>query len=172
MTVKYDISLDDLIAFQSDFLGNDRKLGSVLKYTLLVFALIISVLVGSKFIASGEFSIADFIFLCLMALLLLLFRKLHNKTTMRFARKIYDQPGNATLLGEKTLTLSDRGLEISDRNKSAKYSWDGVVKASETVEHFFIYDSAISALIIPRKQLTADQNEQVKAILKKYRMLP
>ncbi|MCD7969273.1 MAG: YcxB family protein [Alistipes sp.] len=171
MTVSYTISLDDLIAFQAHYMDHDRKVSSVVKYMMWGTAMLLILLLGIKAVSTHTVETDDILVLVFFGALFFLFWKLLRKTSVRIAKKLYDQPGNASLLGAKTLTLGEEMLELTEEWKRTCLQWKGVVKAGETKDHFFIYDSALSAITVPKKGLNGNA-DRFRAILTGHGLLP
>lgn len=60
---------------------------------------------------------------------------------------------NDGLLGEHCMKLSDEGIVDSNFNGETRVKWKGIKKFEEDDNYFYIYNSAVSAYILPKSGL-------------------
>lgn len=60
---------------------------------------------------------------------------------------------NEGLLGEHTMTLSEDGIVDSNPNGETKVNWTGIIKLKEDDSNIYLYNSSVSAYIIPKREL-------------------
>jgi hypothetical protein len=60
---------------------------------------------------------------------------------------------NEGLLGEHTMTLSEDGIVDSNPNGETKVNWSGIIKFTEDSSNLYLYNSSVSAYIIPKREL-------------------
>jgi hypothetical protein len=79
---------------------------------------------------------------------------------------------NEVLAGVLHYTVSEEGIEVSQKDDSGVLAWNEIYKMISTKKQVLIYSNRVNAYIIPRDQL-GDQYEDLKAIakaqLEKYR---
>ncbi|WP_249315780.1 YcxB family protein [Bacillus sp. FJAT-49711] len=71
--------------------------------------------------------------------------------------------GNDGLLGEHNMMLSDEGIMDSTSNGVTKVTWSGIKTISEDQHNIYLYNSSVSAYILPKRDL--NDVEKVKAYL-------
>jgi hypothetical protein len=65
------------------------------------------------------------------------------------------------------MILSEDGIVDSNPNGEAKVNWSGIIKLQEDESNLYIYNSAVSAYIIPKRELNVveDVREYIKSKL-------
>lgn len=74
--------------------------------------------------------------------------------------EIADDPENAAVFAETFLEATDTGLHLKTENSDTRYSWQAIVKKTETESYYFLFINAIQAIIVPKRIL---QNKDEKA---------
>jgi hypothetical protein len=88
--------------------------------------------------------------------------------TARRVRRMYGEGKNRGLLGERQIELTDEGLIVRSEVGESKINWEGIEKISHSNDHTFVYTSALTAIIIPRKGIVAEDYERfVRALQEK-----
>lgn len=64
---------------------------------------------------------------------------------------IYNAPENESMLQRKEYIFSDTGINISSQFTNTKLQWPAIIKKVETPDYFFLYQTSIHAMIIPKR---------------------
>ncbi len=56
-------------------------------------------------------------------------------------------------LGEHMMTLTDEGIVDSTATEQTKVSWAGIQSFKEDKHNLYLYNSSVSAYILPKKEL-------------------
>ena len=62
--------------------------------------------------------------------------------------------------GKKELEFQENGLLFREEHSEQKVSWEGIFTIRETGDHYFIYVSSVSGIIIPKTKLTLSDAEK------------
>ncbi|MGM7637492.1 YcxB family protein [Bacillus sp. Hm123] len=71
---------------------------------------------------------------------------------------------NEGLLGEHHMILSEEGIIDSTSNGETKVTWSGIKTISEDKHNIYLYNSSVSAYILPKREV--DDVEEIKNYLK------
>lgn len=86
--------------------------------------------------------------------------------TLRTAEKIANKKENASLFYEKLVEINDRGIFTKTDQVEINYLWPAFIRKNETPEYYFLFTSALYALIIPKKAFpTASEKMEFEKIL-------
>jgi|GEM_PF-2938548 len=170
MKIRYDSTLEDLLAYQFHFIDNSRTLQRTRRLTLLIInaAVILSTLalVGT----SEEPGNAKFVLLIPAAIFCLVFTVISLKTSGRSYRPrllaVYREGSTKTLIGPRELELTPTALIVRAPLVESHYDWKGIDQVVETDEYAFIQNSPVSAIIIPKNRL---MNGDSKTFLEEVR---
>jgi hypothetical protein len=155
MEVEYELTLDDLYAFQwrAAFTSPRGRRARRRVYLLWLLALVLFSIVPA--IGPGGFVISRANFTFLVVALPTVFLAQWYLETRLMRRAILgllreEKPGRG-LLGKHRLVVSESGLIESTAVGESRTSWAGVDRIEQNPEYFFIYASAAAAHIIPKR---------------------
>lgn len=73
---------------------------------------------------------------------------------MRQSKKMLKEGKNDGLLGQQQMTLSEEGIVYVTSNGESQVKWSGVKKIEEDSDYFYLYNSSVSAYILPKRALS------------------
>ena len=82
----------------------------------------------------------------------------------RNVKKMIKEGKNDGLLGDHHLVMTDEGIVDTSSNRETKVSWPGIVNFKEDNENLYLYNSAVSAYILPKREL--DYVDDVRNFIK------
>jgi len=153
--VEYEITLDDLYAFQWRGVFHSPR-GRRLRrngYLVLVVALVLFALVPAIGADGFRFSRIGFVFLAVtLPLVLLLQWLLERWLIRRFLRQMLkdERPGRGAL-GRHRVVLSDYGVTETTSVNETRTAWAGVDRVEQSPDYIFLYITPASAHIIPKR---------------------
>lgn len=71
----------------------------------------------------------------------------------RATKKMIKEGKNEGLLGNHTMLLTDEGIVDKNPTGETKVDWAGINKIKESGDSFYLYNSAVSAYILPKREL-------------------
>lgn len=72
-------------------------------------------------------------------------------TVAKQAEKITSDPNNASIFTEKTMEVDEQGIVLKDAVCESRFRWQAFIKKEETAQYYFLFSSAIEAIIIPKR---------------------
>lgn len=93
------------------------------------------------------------LFLVLSSLWLFLYPRYFYNHILRSTKKMIKEGANDGLLGEHHMILSDDGIIDLSSNRETKVQWSGVQLFKEDDDNLYLYNSSISAYILPKRDL-------------------
>ncbi len=161
MSISFTLSTDDLIAFNLHHLRCSPTARRTYWKTLLVPPLIWTlVCLGLSRLAvtperTWPESIRDLLPLFLGApLYLVMFPLLHKRSISRQLRALWREGGNASVLGDHRIEIMPDGICQTNNSGLTQRKWSAIEKVSISDDHVFLYLSAASAFIIPKRSFT------------------
>ena len=79
-----------------------------------------------------------------------------DKTALAKTKKIIEEGDNTGILGMHKITLNDEEIIHVEPESERKIKWKGIKKLEENDTHYFLYNTAISAIIIPKQKVLND----------------
>lgn len=167
MTLNYDLTAEDLVAYQLHFAKNVGQLKrskfvlAALGAMMMVFGLLLWTLgragsVGGAALGYGLF--------------LLCFGLLLPKSMENNLRKTVKKGYYKALLGQTQVTLSPKGIQSLNGMSESTFFWGAVEQVAETPTHLFVQFSAGVNLVIPKRAFaTQTHGEQFLKQVEEYR---
>lgn len=175
MTIRFQLNMDDMMAFHRDYYTASRQLGKQV-VTLRILYLIIGIFLAWYAVEAisdgGSWTNPAFLAMVALALLSLLFGIFIDKRLMaihlRRARKSYMLPDNSIYFEPIETELDDNGIRVRREAGESTISWNSVTKVRETPDHYFVYISEMAAHIIPKRELTTDEADELERMFDKH----
>jgi hypothetical protein len=149
MQVQYQLTLDDVIAFNQYHFSNSNNAqrGYWVNQAWGVFI----ALVLSYVWRGWHLQLRVMAFALISLLWMVGYHFYHRWWITHSARSLYGEGQNKGVLGNHIIALDADGvIEISDVGES-RTSWDGIERIEENDKYFFLYTSAVMAHVIPKR---------------------
>lgn len=157
MEFKYNLELQDYIEFQKYYLFSTTQYKKTVLLVRLLLPVVFAFMFVIKIIPFSLFSIA----ICgpLSILWFVYYPKIMLKGTISNLKKIIDHEDNYNIICDHTIIVNENG--ITNITEETKYTikWHGIVRLGETSSYYFIFDSYVSAIILPKEKLTVNLQE-------------
>lgn len=90
-------------------------------------------------------------FILFAALWIIFFPPYFHWNIKRMSRKMVNEGKNEGLLGTHELFIDSQGIREVTKNGETHVRWSGIEKCGEDAVNVYLYNSAMSAMIIPKK---------------------
>lgn len=163
MTIEYDLEADDVIEFNLFHHQNSPATQRIVRNGIILRVVIwcvLSVGLWQFAVRRGFDLVTGAIFVSPFAALALCSVALHPWQHRRGIRKIvermYREGTNRGLFGRRTIELSpERIVETTEFGETVQ-NWNAVERIVQDANHVFIYVTAVSAFIVPRRAFLHD----------------
>ena len=166
VTVRYEIRSEDLEAILIE--NNRRRQGARLSMPLLVFAFTAGLLTFlCLYLIGGRASMLTALFGGAFVCAFTAFwspRRARQLALKRVALRLTD-PGNAFLLGPRSLDLGAEGFAIRGPDSDMRFTWAALKRVIKLPDRILLYLTDFSAHPLP---LDAGGAQSVMAIIRKY----
>ena len=159
MEIEFELLEEDYVNFNIEHANSSVsvKRSLILQRTLGPFVFLIATLALVKF---SEISMWYWItvFSIMSVIWLVFYPNYFNWEMGRNIKKMLKEGNNKNLLQKRKLFLTDEAIIETSTASETKTPWCDVNKVEETGEYIYIYNSSISAYIIPKRVL-GNQNK-------------
>ena len=176
MELQYELSLDDLVAFNKYHIWHSPTCRRAYRWNLaltlgiVVIGLLIPTLSAKTDDSRLHLIIGLVIVLAPVALLVWLALHLHWRLSpARRVRKLLREGANKGSLGMHTLTFGQRGVTEISTVSEATWTWESFERIAEDKKHVYVYLGAVSAHVIPKRAFRDEQH--MRAFLDEVRGL-
>ncbi|MBI1838145.1 MAG: YcxB family protein [Flavobacteriia bacterium] len=159
MQVQFNFEINDWMAFQEYHLSQSKQF----KKTKLISTLIVPIVYGFFIIndlLKGHVDvILTSIFTIVSVLWLLFYPKRLTVRTLKKVRKILEDPANSNVLGTHTIVFDNEGINLTKPTMQNFINWEGIIKVEQTDAYIFIYNTTVTAIILPKNKIINQLNE-------------
>lgn len=154
MEIKYHLTEEDYINFNMFHIKNSKTAMRSLTIQRFIgpIIFIISSYVFSK-IGDVPFLGLFITFLILSILWVIFYPKYFYSHVIRHVKKMIKEGKNDGLLGEHHMMMTEDGIVDSTTNGETKVNWSGIQQIKENDDYFYLYNSSVSAYILPKREL-------------------
>lgn len=154
MEIEYNLTEDDYLQFNIFHLKHSKTAARVL-IILRLTGPVIFLLAAYFFptIDNLSFPVLLTIFIFLSVVWFLFYPKYYYNFIKRHTLKMIREGKNEGLLGKHWLTMSENDLVETSVVNELKVPWSGIQEFKEDDNYFYLYNSAISTFIIPKREL-------------------
>ena len=164
MEINYNLTEEDYLNFNMFHVKNSKTVIRTLNMQRFLTPILFIVLsyVLSK-IGNMSFLGLFIAFLIASILWIIFYPRYFYSYVIRNTKKMIKEGKNDGLLGEHCMVLSEDGIIDSTSNGETKVTWLGIKTLSEDRQNIYLYNSSVSAYILPKREL--DDVEEVKTYL-------
>ena len=175
MTIRFNMEMEDLLAFQKHFYATNKQLKkqtwtlrSIFFIGGAIFLLPVLAIVSAGAPLHGIIPIV--LTICALAWFALAFicPKWLTNFNLKRAREQFLNPESANMFGPTEMIFDNEGFSVERAGTIEKNEWTSVVKVDETPDYYFIYVSEVAANTIPKRKLNTKESEELKSIFAKH----
>lgn len=166
MEIQFNLTEEDYVAFNMFHIKNSKT---------AMRALLIQRWIGPLIFITSSFLFSYFAELSFLLLLIIFsifgviwyfyYPKYFYNLILRQTKKFIKEGRNDGLIGDHHLHFSDEGIEDITVSGSSQTSWSGIKSFKEDDQNFYLYNTAVSAYIIPKYVLK--NADEVRLFIKK-----
>ncbi|WP_033542146.1 YcxB family protein [Planococcus sp. CAU13] len=154
MELNYKLTEEDYIGFNLFHAKNSKAIKKqITLQRILVPVMYIVLAILAAYFLDVPFLVLFIPLLAVAILWFLFYPAYFYRLIKRNATKMIREGKNDALLGQHTMIFTEHGLrEISPKGEMS-LSWSGIENYGEDDSGFYLYNSGMSALIIPKREL-------------------
>jgi hypothetical protein len=154
MEIKYNLTEEDYLNFNIFTLKRSKTAMRALKIQRF-FAPILFIILSFVMSKVGDIPFWYwFITFLIMGIIWAVFypNYFFNSVTRR-VKKMLNEGKNNGFLGEHVMLMNEVGINESTSSGETKVNWSGITDFQEDTHYFYLYNSAVSAFILPKREL-------------------
>lgn len=154
MKINYELTEEDYLHFNLFHVKKSKvatKSLNIQRFLTPVFFIIVAFIFS--LIGDMPFVFPLIIFGLISILWITFYPKYFYNLVMRHSKKMLKEGKNDGLLGEQQMTLSEEGIVYLTSIGESQVKWSGIKKVVEDSDFFYIYNSSVSAYILPKRAL-------------------
>lgn len=154
MELKFYLTEEDYLNFNMFHIKNSKTAKRTLRMQrflppviFIIFSYVLSKLGNISF--PGVF----IVYLIVSILWIIFYPKYYYHYVSRHTKKMIKEGKNEGFLGERQMILTEEGVRNYTQFSDGTVSWSGIKSFKEDRNAIYLYNSAVSALIIPKREL-------------------
>lgn len=154
MEINYNLTEEDYINFNLYHIKNSKtgkRALALQRFLTPLFFIMISYIYSV--ISDMSFLPLFITFLVTSILWVIYYPKYFYRLISRNTKKMIKEGKNDGLLGDHQLKMTDEGLVDISSNKETKVTWSGITSFKEDDNSFYLYNSSVSAYILPKREI-------------------
>lgn len=164
MEINYNVTEEAYMEFNMFHAKNSKAIKkSMMTQRFLIPLLYLAGAVIVSYILDMHLSIMGIPFLIFGVLWMLFFPAYFNRQIKRTARKMIREGKNEGVLGKHSMVFTEEGLRETNATGETKVAWVWIQDLKEDNFNFYLYNTGITAFIVPKKDL--DNIEGVRNFL-------
>lgn len=167
MQIQYNFELNDWMAFQEFHLSESKQFKKSKLITTITVPVVYGIFILSDAMKGELDLIPTAIFTVISLLWMIYYPKRLTVRTLKKVKKELEKPENSKILGIHTIEVLENGLKITKPESENFINWSGLVRLAETANYYFIYNTTLSAIVIPKNKIQHEITE-FDSILKKH----
>lgn len=166
MTINYELSEEDYIKFNVHHIEDSpsqMKLFWVLRVLLPLLCAVAIYSIGTALFEESHvyWSIIAIGFFIVWVLY---YPAQHKKMIASQTKKMLSEGDNTSLFGKKTLTVKDTLMTVTGENEQEQFKIESIKKIKQLDDLIVIYNSSVSAIIIPIRDLSLEEIDYLKSL--------
>ncbi|CAG9610398.1 YcxB family protein [Pseudoneobacillus rhizosphaerae] len=153
MDLKYNLTEEDYINFNLFHMKSSPTIMKSVRnqriFTpvfYLLFSVVFSMMMDIPFLVSFT------PFFILSILWVLFYPKYLFGRAIRHTKKLIKEGRNENILGQHQMVLNDEGIVDKTTKGETKVAWSGINELKENDQYFYLYNSALSGYILPKRE--------------------
>ncbi|MED4453154.1 YcxB family protein [Metabacillus fastidiosus] len=154
MEIKYYLTEEDYLHFNLFHIKNSKTTSRALnmqRFLTPIFFLILSYILSA--FLDEPFIGLFIIFFILSILWIIFYPKYFYSLIIRQVKKMIKEGRNDGLLGDHHMIMTEEEIVDSTANSETKVTWSGIEMFKEDDDYFYLYNSSVSAYILPKRAL-------------------
>jgi hypothetical protein len=165
MEIEFEFEMEDWMNFQKNYLQKSKQFKRSKITVAAIFPLVV-VLFTVLDLLKEEFSSVKFIFFGGLSILwIIYYPKYLLKKTLDKTKKMMEDGDSSGILGRHKIILNNEGFIHIAPESEQTIKWSGIKKIEESNSYYFLYNTAVSAIIIPKDKIL-NNIEQLDKLLK------
>jgi hypothetical protein len=164
MSIDFEIWQADLIEFNlfhhQNSPASKRQIWKVTLYVCVIVVLMEAVIVYLAVMYQPEMWLVAVLLPISAGIALVFLPHLHRMNVRNLVSKMYAEGRNLVLYGPRRVSLTPQLLNYSSPYTQSVTRWVAIEKIVTVAEALYIYNSAVSSIIIPRRAFSSDDHFQ------------
>lgn len=155
MEINYKLTEEDYLKFNLFHIKNSKtaiKALNMQRFLPPIFFIISAYIFTT--VMNASFPVMLITFLIISILWIIFYPKYFYNYVIRNTKKMIREGKNDGLLGEHHLIMTEEGIEDSTTYGETRVSWSGLKNFEEDNYNFYLYNSSLSAYVIPKREVS------------------
>ena len=172
LTVTFDFDIDDMMAFQENYLTNSKRFKNMRLFAILVLPIVSVMLLlwlGIRDGMSTKLIIVAIFLLTASIIWGIIMRSSIKSRSLSKIRKniIQNDKDNTIILGIREMRFDENGIFLKADKSESLTKWTAVLKVVKGIKYYHLYIASISAFVVPLDKI-GDSKSKLDSIISKH----
>ncbi|MCL1943650.1 MAG: YcxB family protein [Candidatus Azobacteroides sp.] len=173
MRIVFDLDIDDMMAFQENFLTHYKQFKYIRLFVVLLLpaALLFMFLIfhAKEGGMTGKLTGFGIFFMVLSGLWIVVMWKQFLKMSLKNTRKMIlkNAKNNPIVLGEREMVFDEKGISVKTSKSETWTDWSAIFKVEKNVDYYYLYVTNMNAFVVPIRKI-GYRPEELDAVLEKH----
>ena len=149
INITFEFKKEDWMAFNLHHISNSPQHQRIRKKAIRSFPVMAIFVVLFYGIMNGDWLIPPLICGPAIVFWFWWYPKFRDKKIVKGVENFVDNEKNKSFLGKHEVQINSKGVKLTTENSEEMIQWSGISRMEITDDYFFIYNSALTAVIIP-----------------------
>ncbi len=163
MSIDFEIWREDLVAFTLFHHRNSpvtRRQRHIAMFAIcLIFSCILAIVVYFA-LQTPEYWVIAVALVIAVAFVLVRYPQIHERQLRRLAERMYGEGRNLMVFGPRRVGLTPQFVNSSSPYTQSVTRWVAIEKIVVSADALYLYNSAVSSVMVPRRAFTSDDHFQ------------
>ena len=166
MELEFEFEIADWMELQKNYLKNSKHFKRTKNIVLFMLPVVFSFLIFSD-VLRNKFSFISIVIYGFASLLWILFySKYLEKRALAKTRKMIEEGDNTGIIGKHKIILQEDGITHIEPESEKRIKWSGIKRLEENNDYYFLYNTTVSAIIIPKRKVAVDLDKLNRILIK------
>jgi len=166
MKIEYDVTLDDLIHFNTHHFNHSPAMRRMVSNTRLILVVVVMTVMTVFSHETGKWQIFMPVGVVFSTIYAFRINYLMTKRVAKMAGKVLDKNASREMLGRHVLELHDDGVFVKGAFSEGKTLWSGLTEVAEDAGYVYIYIGPVKAHVIRRGGVVSGDIDAVVEVIR------
>lgn len=160
MKIKFNFDMNDWMEFQKYFLFHSRQFKKTLILATVTMPTISILIIYYKYSLTNKLDFLIITVFSIFSLLWIFFypKRFKNRSLKRI-EALLNEGDNRSILGIHEIEFDENSITHIDPASKSIFSWKGIVKYVKSNDYYYLFNTSVSAIIIPIKKTNLNEIE-------------
>lgn len=162
MKIEFNFEMSDWVEFQRNYLENSASMRKMKIVVTVLFPFLCLMIGLVEYLRDDLTYIGVSILILFSVLWVIIYPKKFVSTMLKRSEKLLNNEDNNGYLGPHSVEFNESGMTHKAPESESTIKWIGIKRVLENEKYYFLYNTSVSTLIIPKFKLNLTETEMTE----------